>query len=1130
MGKTINVHGFPSLVTVDTVRGCLEQRTGRGTIYAIKVRQDKRGVRSYAIVQFMNADYAESIILLASRKDLWYGRSYLTARRVEHDIVQRPRTLSHSMEGITLHFGCQVSSKRFSTLWKGVNVSLRFGIGMRKFCFPLSYHNTEYKLELSYENIWQIELHRARGHKTMYLVIQLYGAPYIRKKVVQYSEDVLVSHFYNFFKDGSDDQWVRAIDFTPSACIGQSSAVCLEIPCEYQLPNFQENFVNYKETDGTLSMENGSPFSCSADLVPIVGPPRGVDLPYEIIFKINLLVQNGCLAGPSLDLSFYRMVDPRRMDMDIILDALDKLFHLKECCYEPSQWLIEQHKKYLTSRHSTKLSSISLDAGLVYVHRVQITPCRVYFFGPEINVSNHVLRRYSKYIDNFIRISFVDEDLDKMYSTDLSPRTASGHGRTDIYERILSILKNGIKIGDKHFEFLAFSSSQLRENSAWMFAPTDGTTAATIRAKMGKFSAIRNVAKYAARLGQSLSSSTETLNVGRDEVELIPDIEVKSLVEDMNYTFSDGIGKISGEFARKVARKCGFKGYTPSAFQIRYAGYKGVVAVDPTSCVKLSLRNSMLKYESDETKLNVLGWSKYQPCFLNRQLITLLSTLGVRDHVFEKKQKNAVDQLNAILVDPLRAQEALDLMSPGENGNILKEMLKCGYKPDAEPFLSMMLRTFRATKLSDLRTKTRIFLPEGRSMMGCLDETQTLEYGQVFVQYSGRRKEQMWDESIVVIGTDSDQRFVVQGKVVVAKNPCLHPGDVRVLTAIDVPALHHMVDCVVFPQKGKRPHPNECSGSDLDGDIYFVSWDSELIPHDQRQPMDYTPAPSERLDHDVTIEEVEEYFVNYILNDSLGIIANAHTVFADSQPEKAMCPECLDLARLFSIAVDFPKTGVPAVIPPNLYVKEYPDFMEKLDKSSYPSNNVIGKLFREVKEEAYASSSIRKFTLEMARQSYDPEMEVDGFEEYVDDAFYHKGNYDYKLGNLMEYYGIDTEAEILSGCIIKMSKSFTKRRDAESITMAVKSLRKEARTWFNDKGSGSYSEPVDEYAKASAWYHVTYHPEYWGCYNEGLKRDHYLSFPWCVYDKLIQIKKEKRGRMTARRSTLEDYFTRLRLN
>jgi RNA-dependent RNA polymerase len=55
---------------------------------------------------------------------------------------------------------------------------------------------------------------------------------------------------------------------------------------------------------------------------------------------------------------------------------------------------------------------------------------------------------------------------------------------------------------------------------------------------------------------------------------------------------------------------------------------------------------------------------------------------------------------------------------------------------------------------------------------------------------------------------------------------------------------------------GCRPHPNECSGSDLDGDIYFVSWDQSLIPCRMRDPMDYTPAPAETLDHDVTIEVV----------------------------------------------------------------------------------------------------------------------------------------------------------------------------------------------------------------------------------------------------------------------------------
>lgn len=51
-----------------------------------------------------------------------------------------------------------------------------------------------------------------------------------------------------------------------------------------------------------------------------------------------------------------------------------------------------------------------------------------------------------------------------------------------------------------------------------------------------------------------------------------------------------------------------------------------------------------------------------------------------------------------------------------------------------------------------------------------------------------------------------------------------------------------------------RPHPNECSGSDLDGDLYFVSWDPELTCIRLVKPMSYKPAPTMQLDHDVTIE------------------------------------------------------------------------------------------------------------------------------------------------------------------------------------------------------------------------------------------------------------------------------------
>ncbi|KAJ0538806.1 putative RNA-directed RNA polymerase [Helianthus annuus] len=1095
MGKTIDLYGFPDLVSADVVLTFLEGYTGVGSIEALEVKQKKAHKRAYARVQFRTDDHVEYILPLANnRKLLWYDTSYFMAQKMDFDLVKKPRQFACEMECTTLHFGCQVSTESLSVLCKMKNASVKFGSELRKLYFGVPWSTTSYKLQLAYENIWQVQLHCPRGVAARFLVIQLYGAPRIYQKV----ED----NPYNYYREHSDDQWVRATDFTPSFAIGQSSHLCIEIPHNVDLPDLS-SFPNYKESNHPFNLVTGYSFSKNMDLVPMVGPTQGYNLPFNIVFKICALVQHGCIPGPVLDDDFFALLDPQKHAIESIEYVMKKLYLLKDCCYDPVRFITQEYQ------NDKKLRSpaISLDPGLVYVRRVQITPSKVYFWGPEVNVSNRVLRHYADYIDNFLRVSFVDEELENVYATELSSKVCvNGEKRTGIYRRILSILKNGIVIGDKKFEFLASSSSQLRDNSAWMFASTGSLNAAEIRNWMGDFSSIRNVAKYAARLGQSFGSSKESFCVARYEVEEIPDIEV--VRNGTKYVFSDGIGKISSELAERVSRKCGYN-FVPSAFQIRYAGYKGVVAVDPTSFVKLSLRKSMCKFESDNTKLDILLISKYQACYLNRQIITLLSTLGVSDHVFEKMQRDAVCLLDAILVDPMKAEEALDLMSPGENTNVIKEMLSCGYKPNAEPFLSMMLQVFRATKLLELRTKTRIFVPKGRVMIGCLDETRTLEYGQVFVQYSSARRTGLGDE---YSGLGSYKARIVSGDVVVAKNPCLHPGDVRVLNAVNVPALHHMVDCVVFPQKGNRPHPNECSGSDLDGDGYFVCWDPDLIPPQQSEPMDYTPAPTLQLEHEVTIEEVQEFFTNYIVNNSLGVIANAHTVLADREPSKAMAEPCVELAKLYSLAVDFPKTGVPADLPHHLRPKEYPDFMEKPDKTTYESQNVIGKLFREVKQIAPQNSPVTPFTKVVARQTYDADMEMPGFEDYTDEAFDFKTYYDLKLGSHMDYYGIKTEAELLTGSILKMSRSFDRRDDAEEVGLAVKSLRREARNWFKSGRGDRDTKDDNVYAKASAWYHVTYHPQYWGRYDVGYDEDmphHFLSFPWCIHDKLIEIKKRK---------------------
>ncbi|KAF2305656.1 hypothetical protein GH714_007307 [Hevea brasiliensis] len=129
MGKTIQVYGFPSNVTVDEVKDFLESYTGEGTVYAMKIRE-KGGPRKYAIVQFTTVRAAEYIISLTN-ESLWHDTSYLKARVMDTDIVPKPRTCLHSMEHITLHFGCQISKEEFYVLWKGTDVSVNIEFEMK---------------------------------------------------------------------------------------------------------------------------------------------------------------------------------------------------------------------------------------------------------------------------------------------------------------------------------------------------------------------------------------------------------------------------------------------------------------------------------------------------------------------------------------------------------------------------------------------------------------------------------------------------------------------------------------------------------------------------------------------------------------------------------------------------------------------------------------------------------------------------------------------------------------------------------------------------------------------------------------------------------------------------------------
>ena len=145
-------------------------------------------------------------------------------------------------------------------------------------------------------------------------------------------------------------------------------------------------------------------------------------------------------------------------------------------------------------------------------------------------------------------------------------------------------------------------------------------------------------------------------------------------------------------------------------------------------------------------------------------------------------------------------------------------------------------------------------------------------------------------------------------------------------------------------------------------------------------------------------------------------------------------------------------------------------------------------------------------------------LQVSGFEDYVEEAIAHKNEYDVKLIGLMNQYGIETEAELIGGNILRLSRHFRRRVEEvkKRINIAQNLLKREARAWFFDHQGEVEEEDeegcweVDHLAKASAWYHVTYHPDYFhkndqfsAATNVNL---HLLSFPWVVSDILFEIK------------------------
>ena len=613
-----------------------------------------------------------------------------------------------------------------------------------------------------------------------------------------------------------------------------------------------------------------------------------VVLPFSVRYQLEVCFSENLLNEHTISEEFLHRLE--KMEESQALAILEKLASDIKPAYDLTALLTADYSEGTSS--SSKIPHYC-----AHVRSAFVTPTTIYYYPPTIEISNRVIRQYSAYSDRFLRVRFgAERHIGRLYP---SVKFANGKSAQDnIYKRIRHTMMVGIHLGARHYDFLAFGNSQFREHGAYFFASTEQVNVNTIRKWMGDFAQIHSISRYTARLGQCFST-TRAIRSAKAALIDIPDIRT----HDDKYIFTDGVGKIERPLMQFAAEETGVLGHDnepPSVMQFRLGGCKGVLTVHQGSRMRIYIRESQYKFPAQYEGLEVIRWSQFSAAHLNRQLISVLSTLGVPDKVFIAKARAQLADLEASMVDEEKAILCLRReVDPNQVTLALASMVEDGFHASQEPFVMNMLYLWRAYCMKYLKENAKISIQKGASLLGCVDEFGVLKghthKTPVTSNAAVKQTEHQDVPEIFVQITKGCEGCpkIITGYMLLARNPSLHPGDIRVVRGVDHAALRHLKDVVVLPQKGDRDLASMCSGGDLDGDDYVVLWDEALIPQEWNvEPMDYSPPPELRKDGDVTIEDVIDFFVTYMTNNSLGTIANAHLATADRSRLGVKDPKC----------------------------------------------------------------------------------------------------------------------------------------------------------------------------------------------------------------------------------------------
>ena len=703
--------------------------------------------------------------------------------------------------------------------------------------------------------------------------------------------------------------------------------------------------VNGMDWKGQLNIELGIPFHTMYLLLCLNCKVPGLLASYERLSEIKQL--------------FNELKDSNN-SYDLVNVALEKC--LQHEGFFPSEFTA------LFKKHSHKRqhkSFVKVDDNMFEIRKVMITPTGIKYFPKILESGNRVLRKYKQYEDRFLRVTFCDEGLNRV----------SAEKVTNMHPRLEEFLNNGFTIGNRHYEMLAYSNSQLRSHSCW-FLNTEGIrelSVSSIIKGLGDFSDIKVMAKYAARIGQCFSNTFNGIKSDFIEVNDIVYREIERNGDIKENVLNDGCGRMSVNFAEQVSKQMKIrihgKAYIPSALQFRLGGYKGVVVQDKDVAdifgKDLVLTKSQNKFKDEKSdEFEMVAFSK-RPKFssLNRQIIILLSSNGLPDSALMKFVDREIETWRSRTTKKLSIRKLLRKVWENVVGSNIKKVISSEYLDlkaqvlasqvkgmsqqhveyfyNVDPLLCTLCDKILINQFSSL--KTNLPVDKCSLLMGVVDFYGVLEDDEVFVQLSSF---ETYERDLYDPGSYAEGG-IVSGNVFVTRNPCLHPGDVRKLKAVSddrINVLKHLKDVIVFSQKSKQSQASKMSGGDLDGDLFMVCWDPELLNFTEHKPMKHTQLKPLEKNDGFDYKAIRDFLKEYVVNDNLGVVAFMHMEHYDQSSKGALDQNCLDLADYHSHQVDYAKTGVRKALPMELVSEYRPHYMPKsFMKKTYHSTKIIGK-------------------------------------------------------------------------------------------------------------------------------------------------------------------------------------------